>query len=289
MPQEANSVSAASIYKQKRSLNKKKKRTKRKSTPIGDSENQPKDFSNQLLNRKSTTSLTVITTHTNKQLHRQEKETRTTLDLEDEQIKECDLSTTFGDGMLTQASVLALNRIQNRLSELRKIDALKQGLTEMVDFDGAKIAESIMQGEQLIREPNLRSWCGLDGWEINFDKVIDLMKSSSNCKFTNFETEAEVTKEEFLEFLLPKTMMFTETASVDLHHMQILNEQQREMREALHKMQLLDLFKQISSVYCARTVQDEDLKQQLEQLWESKFSNEKGSVMINIVQEWIEE
>lgn len=73
---------------------------------------------------------------------------------------------------------MALNRIQNRISELRKIDALKQGLVEMMDFNADKIAESIMNGDDQIDVTNLRSWCGLEGWEINFDQVINLMKSS---------------------------------------------------------------------------------------------------------------
>ena len=107
----------ASMYKQKRPVAKKKKRSRRKAS-VGDDENDA--GSKQQLTRKSSANLTNITN------------LRT--DREGELLTMDESCTSTGEGQHTQANVLALNRIQNRISELRKIDALKQGLVEMVDL-----------------------------------------------------------------------------------------------------------------------------------------------------------
>ena len=42
----------------------------------------------------------------------------------------------------------------------------------------------------------------------------------------------------------------------------------------MNKMQVLNLFKHMSQVFCERTVRDDGMKQQLKELWQQKFQDE---------------
>jgi len=132
---------------------------------------------------------------------------KTTLD-DINRSKHMDSSLTFKSvSPMTLAEVHALNRIQNRISELRKIDALKLGLTEMFDFDPEEIAAEIMGSRSQIEETNLRSWSGIEGWDINFECVLQVMRAS--CESTansnrDDDDEIAVSKGEFVSFLQPK-------------------------------------------------------------------------------------
>lgn len=155
-----------------------------------------------------------------------------------------------------------MTRIQNRISEIRKLNALKQGLADMIDFDSATIAESIMDGSQAITEVNLRSWCGLEGWEIDFEAVVNFIKASSaveqQLKPLNKKSKTRVSKQEFIDFLEPKkkqskgkSKLANDSSYAIWAPIQLTQEQKR-IRQNLHIMQLLDLFKHVSRITTAK-------------------------------------
>lgn len=57
----------------------------------------------------------------------------------------------------------------------------------------------------------------------------------------------------------------------------------------LVKLKLLEIFSEISKLQNTNNAPNKEAMEKVDSIWESKFANEKGSVMLNQIKEWIEE
>lgn len=207
-------------------------------------------------------------------------------------------------------TVKAIRCIQKRMAELRKVEAIKVGLADMIDFDARQISDSIAGQDHEINVMNLQYWFGFQGFGIDFGKVIQFIQQQQSIyQPLQQQNSLGISKDEFVEFLKPQKLKSPELlntfSSADQfiqEHQRIkqlnqkfsggLNNEQRKIRENLHYMSLLNLFKTIGSDSFHSTSKsapyDQREEDELFLLWSDSFGAHAQSVPIQTLKTWME-
>ena len=131
------------------------------------------------------------------------------------------------------------------MAELRHLDNLKEGLSCTTTFSPISLANGLISPSGVgITHQDLQTWAGMDGWDIDFEEVIKLIKCEVKDKKINGD-HTYVSKEEFLEFLKPKKKWL----NTDTHESENdSSEMGRVDNDQLIKLKIIEIFAHITKL-----------------------------------------